>query len=223
MNTLILTIGLLLTHVAPVPAASEPEAQAQAALQATMPEGLMVTDLRLVGPKDWSPKATLVVQWQRGLRPGRRRATLHVRDGVRSFRSWASVRIAPITTILVAARALSAGTRIGAQDIKWARRAVSKKGSLDIAPQALMGQTTLRDIDADAPLTEADVVLAPALSRGTPVRVVSQSHGVRIEVPGTLTVATRPGARGKVRVSTSARPLPGRLLSDHQFVLEGSK
>ncbi len=223
MKTLILTIGLLLTNVAPVPVASEPEAQAQAALQATMPDGLMVTDLRLVGPKDWSPQATLVVQWQRGLRPGRRRATLHVTDGARSFRSWASVRIAKVTTILVATRALRAGTRIGAKDIKWARRAVRNEAPLDIAPQALLGQTLLRDVEADAVLTEPDVVLAPALSRGTEVRVVSESNGVRIEVPGTLTVATRPGARGKVRVSTTARLLSGRLMSDQRFVLEGSR
>ncbi len=223
MKTMILTIGLLLTNVAPAPAAIGPETQAQAALQATMPEGLMVTDLRLVGPKDWSPQAAVVVQWQRGLRPGRRRATLHITDGARSFRSWASVRIAPITTVLVATRALRAGTRIGAKDIKWARRPVSSKAPLDISPQALLGQTLLRDVDADAVLTEPDVVLAPALSRGTEVRVVSGRNGVRIEVPGTLTVATRPGARGKVRVSTTARPLAGRLMFNQEFVLEESK
>lgn len=223
MNTTMITVLLLASLVSADEDGAAQRAQVQEALQATMPGDLVVTELSIIGRKQWSPKAQLTVSWERGLSPGRRRATLLVKDGSEFFKAWAAVRIAQLRPVLAASRALSAGAQIAPGDVEVRSLAVSSRGSLELSPEALIGQSVLRDVDVGVALDSKDVTLPSPTPRGTEVVVISRFGGAQVRATGTLLKATRLGEQSKVRVPMSTHPLLGRLVSAHVFELEGSR
>ena len=197
------------------------ETQLLQVMQEDLPEGMIATDLRIIGRDDWSPAARVEVQWERGRGPGRRRVQVVVDDRGEFFRTWASVRISALRPSIVTRRAMAKGDRITGEDLEVALRP-GRRG-LDLQPGALVGQRIRRDVERGAPLGPKDVTLPRPLPRGTPVRVVSAVGGARIEISGQLVTSTRLGGRGRARVAGSRSALHGRLVEEDRFVLEVSR
>ena len=200
--------------------AEGPEAQLLQAVQEDLPSGLAATELRIIGRSDWSETAELDVRWERGMAPGRRRVQVVVKDSGELYQTWASVRIGALRPVIVTRRSLVKGDRITAADLEFALRPSRSRGRLDISPDALVGELVLRDVTEGASLGPKDVTLPAPIPRGTAVRVVSESGGVRVEVPGRLVTAVRLGGRGRARTQSSRQALPGRLVNPDRFVLE---
>lgn len=214
------TLATLVVAAAASPSDPGPEAQLIAAVRSSLPLDLDVVDVKVLGKKSWSAEAELRVAWERVPRPGTSVVTVLVREGEAVAKTWASVKLAALRPVLVTTRALELGAELAAEDVKVELRPVAFGEGLDLAPGALVGQATLRALEAGEVVGKKDVLLPTPVARGTPVKVVSSVGGARILVAGTLLTSARVGARAKVRVAFSPRPLRGRLEDRETVVLE---
>lgn len=217
MKALLLTALIAAVNAGP---AEGPKAQLLQAVQASLPIDLVPTEIDIIGRKDWSEQAELVVTWERTVRAGRCMARVQVSDGDEQYRAWASVRLESLRQVLVVKRDVVRGETIAWGDLAKELRPVPESRVVDLSVEALVGQAVLRDLEAGQVLGRKDVALPAPLPRGTPVTVVSTVGGARIQVPGRLVTSVRLGGRGKARIEASRRALRGRLVAPDRFVLE---
>ena len=200
--------------------ADGPEAQIAAEVQASLPIDLAVVAVSVVGDASWGPAARLSVSWPHTARAGTVMVPVMVEEGGAGRRVWAAVKLGALCPVLVTARPLALGAALEASDLKIELRPVARGDGLDLTLEALVGQAVLRDLAEGEVLGRRDVALPVPMPRGTPVTVVSSVGGARVEVPGTLATAARPGERARVRVAMSTRLLHGRMVGRDRFQLE---
>lgn len=223
MKLAALTLSMFLLQSPGDAAVDGPKAQVLAAMTASLPASLVATDLKFVGRSQWSDRAKVIISWDRGMQEGLRTATVNVLDGDHSFKTWASTRLSKLRPVLVLVRDMKAGDELGPKDVRTELRAVRARRALDLAPQALVGQSILTDVKRGAVLLPMHVALPARLAAGTEVRVLSTVAGVSIRASGTLVSAVRPGAPARVRIGSSSKVITGRLVDTQTFVVEVSK
>ena len=175
-------------------------------------------NVELSSPIDAAPDTPFSVEWKTAPRSGSNsvRITFDLPEG--SARRWAFVRLAPAVPVLVYRRALPAGHALTEADLAVVRR--PRAQGLDLLPSSLVGRALSRPVSAQEPVSRHSVRLPAPVPGQTPVDVVARVGLVEVRLNGFLDRAVRPGARGKVRVSSSGRTLRGRLLDADTFLLD---
>lgn len=194
--------------------------QVKESLRDILPSGLAVVRVVVPPALSWSEAAEVRVHSDRALRRGTTTVRLTVRDEGEVQRGWATVRLAELRPVVVAARPLVDGQIIRAGDVVRARRPVQRGRGLDMLETALVGRAARGALEAGQVIDAGDVDLPAPVARRSPVRVLVRRGSVEIGLDGVLAEATRPGERGRALVKTSHRPLSGRLVDPRTFVVE---
>jgi flagella basal body P-ring formation protein FlgA len=204
----------------PPDAAQGLEAEVAALVTQALPAQLALTDVS--APASLAKRRGPVqVAWKSAPRAGRVSVLVTVGQGPTAARGWVSLELAEVRRVLVARRALAAGARLAAGDVRLELRPVEAGAALELDPAAVAGARLAADVPAGAPLPAASVTLLPPLARGTALRVVVRRGQVSVTTSGVLERAARVGERAGARVAPSERVLEGRLVDDHTLVVEG--
>lgn len=212
-------------HATPPARATGVEAQVAAAAARQLPAGLALTDVRvpraLAGAAD---AADVVVTFVTAPRAGRASVKVALRDAAGHTRAgWATLVVARVRTVLVAARALPAGATLAAGDVITADRPDGGPAGLELAPDALIGATLTDALAAGAALPAGAVTLPAPVARGAAVRVIVRRGAIAITARGTLERSARPGERVATRVAATDRVVEGRLVGADTVVVLGER
>lgn len=110
-----------------------------------------------------------------------------------------SGEVVAMAEVAVAARRLSPGTVLGADDVIMARvRVASLHNAAPIPPEAARGMSVRHDLAAGQVLTAAALMRPSLVTRGATVRMTLNSDGIALSAQG---IAVEAGARGdRIRV-----------------------
>jgi flagella basal body P-ring formation protein FlgA len=219
--SLLMALGLARAAWATPPeAAGGLEAEVAVAVIRALPTGLALTDVS--APSSLAKRRGKVqVAWKSAPRAGRVSVLVTVGEGAQSARGWVALELTEVRRVLVARRALSAGTRLGENDVRVEDRPAAAGAALELEPAAVVGASLSVDVPAGGALPAAKVSLPPPLARGTAVRVLVRRGAVTVAGRGVLERSARVGERAGARVEPSQRVLDGRLVDDHTLVVEG--
>lgn len=218
---LLLALGLAgaLALGAPGAALAGSSDRIQGEIQAALPAELGVVELRVPRPLEHIGGAPIHIDWRRPARPGW--LTLKITAGARS--GWVRARIAEITPVVVAIRALPAGHVIGPDDVAIETRAIDRRGlrpSALVALEAAIGRTVRVAVGAGAAVPPGSLERAAPLPRGHIVKAVVRRGGLTIATAGALERPAPIGEATSVRLRSTGRVVPGRLIDSHTVLLE---
>ena len=126
---------------------------------------------------------------------------------------YVSAKVSVYSEVLVAARTLSRGTHLGAADVEFERRDLSRLpyGYLtDVAE--LDGKMSNRRINAGTVLTPSSLKDAPMVRRGERVILTIDTGGLQIRASGTAMQDGTRGQRIRVRNTGSKRVIEGVII-----------
>lgn len=210
----LLIIMALAAPVAAEPAAAVVEARAAAELpphlgllSVSVPPSVMALD---VAP------GQVALHWRRGLRAGN--ATVQVTIAGR--KTWARLEIGERAPVVVAARPLVPGARVGAGDLELAVRTVPRDTGWRLDPRSLVGAEILAAAGPGAAI-DGSIIAEPApIARGARIAVAIRRGRMTASTTGILERAARPGELAQLRLSSSRTIVRARLVSATRAVLE---
>lgn len=147
---------------------------------------------------------------------GRVPVTVALRSGDRELkRGVVTVAVRVEQPVLVAARPIRRGERLGPRDVRVERRDAAElpAGWLGDA-EAVRGRRARRSLRAGEPLAAASLESAPLVERGQVVRLALRRGSLRIEAAGEARADGRAGDWIKVVNRDSRRELVGRVGDD---------
>ena len=151
--------------------------------------------------------------------PGGRSATrpsIGVRcDGSSPWSLYVSVNVERPGQVVVAARPLTRGQTLAAEDLRLAGRDLGEihGGYLTSLDQAL-GQRVLRDLPADAEVSPGHLGATTAVKRGADVTIVASDELIDVRMRGVALAAGAVGERIRVRNASSKREIEAVVLSE---------
>ena len=153
------------------------------------------------------------------LPPGGRidvRTTVGIRcTGPKPWKLYVPVRMTVRGPMVVATRALSAGTTLTAADIKVVLDDLSRQPGGTVADVAhAIGQTLRRTVRAGDPLRPAMLKAPYAVRRGQQVTISAGGDTVAIKMTGEVLADARLGQRVRVRNRSSGRVVEGVVRSE---------
>jgi flagella basal body P-ring formation protein FlgA len=134
---------------------------------------------------------------------------------------WAKVELTKKQEVLVTTRAIAKGEELSAADVKLVELPIREGVALSLLPEALVGSTASQALPAGGVLTEKDVTLAPAIARGTEVRVIVKAGAITISTKGLLEKSARLGELTSVRLADGSRLVKGTLRTANTVVVQG--
>src|SRR5690625_459356 len=116
--------------------------------------------------------------------------------------------------VVVAARNLSRGTRLSANDVTVVLRNTSRlrQGFVD-AEQAVVGMELRRPLKRDEPFRAGLLVEPLAVNRGDEVRLEAEIGGITVSTRGTAMSSGRVGQQIRVKNNNSERVVAGRIIA----------
>lgn len=149
-------------------------------------------------------------------------ATVQVGCTQPAWQLYVPVRAQGSAQVLVLARPLAAGERVGAEDIRAEPRARASLGYGALTDQAMVvGRQTRRALPAGRVLTPGDVLTPPMIRRGDTVTLVVDRGPVQIRMPGTALSDGTEGARIGVRNSRSGHRVEGIVRDEGRVEIPG--
>ena len=140
--------------------------------------------------------------------------TVGVRCTSPSWTIYVPVRVTAVRDIVVAARSMTRGETLGADDVRSERREISGLSAGYLSDAALLiGRPLTHPIAAGAALTGADVSIAAAVRRGQQVILVGRAHGVEVRGQGKALADAGLDQRVSVESSSSKRIIEGTVRS----------
>lgn len=188
------------------------EAQVRARVEAELPQTLVVKRVQLLSvPRvGRSQNATfdLAIKWRRTPSPGAQTiaVTFTREDAAKTV--FVRIELVAKQEVVRTLRDLAAGVIVGPEDVELTLVEVPAS-TVPVKPNEVVGSRVLHEIAKGTFIQEKDVALAPAIPRGTSVKVLSRSGGVEVEVQGKLERACRSGVRVPIRLRT------GRIVHAH--------
>lgn len=119
--------------------------------------------------------------------------------------------------VVVAARNLSRGTRLSANDVAIELRNTSRlrQGFVD-SEEAVLGMELRRPLERNEPFRTGLLVQPLAINRGEEVRLQSEVGGIIVSTRGTAMSSGRVGQQIRVKNNTSERIVSGRIIAPGQ-------
>lgn len=116
--------------------------------------------------------------------------------------------------VVVAARNLSRGTRLSANDVTIALRNTSRlrQGFVD-SEKAVLGMELRRPLERNEPFRDGLLVQPLAVNRGDEVRLEAEVGGITVSARGTAMSSGRVGQQIRVKNSRSERIVAGRIIA----------
>lgn len=116
--------------------------------------------------------------------------------------------------VVVAARNLSRGTRLSANDVTVVLRNTSRlrQGFVD-AEEAVVGMELRRPLKRDEPFRAGLLVEPLAVNRGDEVRLEAEIGGITVSTRGTAMSSGRVGQQIRVKNNNSERVVAGRIIA----------
>ncbi len=140
--------------------------------------------------------------------------TVGVRCTSPSWTIYVPVRVTAVREIVVAARSMTRGETLGADDVRSERREVSGLNSGYITDAAaLLGRPLTHSVAAGATLTGADVSVPAAVRRGQQVVLVGRVSGIEVRAQGKALGDAGLDQRVSVESLSSKRIIEGTVRS----------
>lgn len=140
--------------------------------------------------------------------------TVGVRCASPSWTIYVPVRVTAVRDIIVAARSMTRGETLGADDVRRERREVSGLNAGYLTDAALLiGRPLTHPIAAGATLTGGDVSIPAAVRRGQQVILVGRAQGIEVRGQGKALADAGLDQRVSVESSSSKRIIEGTVRS----------
>lgn len=146
------------------------------------------------------------------------RITLRVRcEGVARWSVFVPAQVSLFRDVVVSTRPLKRNTSIQAADITLAERDISqlRQGYL-LDPAEAIGNTTVRGLAADQPLSPSQIRTPPVIRRGDQVVISARSGTVSVRMPGEALSDGSTGQQIRVRNLRSQRIVHARVTGPGQ-------
>ena len=219
-HPLLVALGLAgaLALGAPAVALAGSSDRIQGEIQSALPAELGVVELRVPRPLEHIGDAPIQIDWRRPARTGW--LTLRITAGAKS--GWVRARIAQVTPVVIATRALPAGHVIGPDDVALEARAIDRPGprAALLGVEAAIGRTVRVAVGAGAAVPPGSLERSAPLPRGHLVKALVRRGGLTISTAGALERPASIGAATTVRLRSTGRVVAGRLIDSHTVVLE---
>lgn len=173
---------------------------------AALPEDVGVVDVFL--PASLASLATepdrVTIEMPRALGTGRSSAKVIVRGRAGVYVPFS---VSKRLEVMVVRRAVRAGVAITEDDVVVERRAVATAA----LPSTIIGSSATHDLAVGTVLAKSDVVLAPALARGTEIQIEMRKGRVIVRGTGVLEAAARSGETTSARLAQTRTVVRGTL------------
>ena len=218
---LVVALGLAgaLALGAPAAALAGSSDRIQGEIQSALPAELSVVELRVPRPLEHIGDAPIQIDWRRPARTGW--LTLRVTAGAKN--GWVRARIAQVTPVVIATRALPPGHVIGPGDVAVEARAVERPGARGgalVGVEAAIGRTVRVAVGAGAAVPAGALERSAPLPRGHQVKAVIRRSGLTISTAGAMERPAAIGEATSVRLRSTGKVVPGRLIDSDTVLLE---
>jgi flagella basal body P-ring formation protein FlgA len=160
------------------------------------------------------PRCDAELQAFRAAAFGANAQTVGVRCAAPAWTIYVPVRVTAVRDVLVAARPMTRGDTLTANDVRRERREVSGLSSGYVTDDAaLMGRPLTHPVAAGAVLTGADVSLPAAVRRGQQVILVGHAQGIEVRAQGKALADAGLDQRVSVEAASSKRIIEGTVRS----------
>jgi flagella basal body P-ring formation protein FlgA len=198
----------------------------QAATAAVLAEGdeLVVSTLRSSGAliiPDGGSAVTMIAQPLDQSRTGDIPFRVRLMRGeVEVARALVSLRVVRHRQMLVAARMLRRGERLGVGDIRTERVAVNRAGTTALTQDHIIGHEARMDLAEGIPLTAAVIMLPPNVRAGQGIMMQVNTERFQLTAKGQALNDGHIGEVIHVRRETDGRTVRGKIIADGQVLLE---
>jgi flagella basal body P-ring formation protein FlgA len=198
----------------------------QAATAAVLAEGdeLVVSTLRSSGAliiPDGGSAVTMIAQPLDQSRTGDIPFRVRLMRGeVELARALVSLRVVRHRQMLVAARMLRRGERLGVGDIRTERVAVNRAGTTALTQDHIIGHEARMDLAEGIPLTAAVIMLPPNVRAGQGIMMQVNTERFQLTAKGQALNDGHIGEVIHVRRETDGRTVRGKIIADGQVLLE---
>ena len=198
----------------------------QAATAAVLAEGdeLVVSTLRSSGAliiPDGCSAVTMIAQPLDQSRTGDIPFRVRLMRGeVELARALVSLRVVRHRQMLVAARMLRRGERLGVGDIRTERVAVNRAGTTALTQDHIIGHEARMDLAEGIPLTAAVIMLPPNVRAGQGIMMQVNTERFQLTAKGQALNDGHIGEVIYVRRETDGRTVRGKIIADGQVLLD---
>jgi flagella basal body P-ring formation protein FlgA len=198
----------------------------QAATAAVLAEGdeLVVSTLRSSGAliiPDGGSAVTMIAQPLDQSRTGDIPFRVRLMRGeVEVARALVSLRVVRHRQMLVAARMLRRGERLGVGDIRTERVAVNRAGTTALTQDHIIGHEARMDLAEGIPLTAAVIMLPPNVRAGQGIMMQVNTERFQLTAKGQALNDGHIGEVIHVRRETDGRTVRGKIIADGQVLLD---
>lgn len=198
----------------------------QAATAAVLAEGdeLVVSTLRSSGAliiPDGGSAVTMIAQPLDQSRTGDIPFRVRLMRGeVELARALVSLRVVRHRQMLVAARMLRRGERLGVGDIRTERVAVNRAGTTALTQDHIIGHEARMDLAEGIPLTAAVIMLPPNVRAGQGIMMQVNTERFQLTAKGQALNDGHIGEVIYVRRETDGRTVRGKIIADGQVLLD---
>ncbi len=198
----------------------------QAATAAVLAEGdeLVVSTLRSSGAliiPDGGSAVTMIAQPLDQSRTGDIPFRVRLMRGeVELARALVSLRVVRHRQMLVAARMLRRGERLGVGDIRTERVAVNRAGTTALTQDHIIGHEARMDLAEGIPLTAAVIMLPPNVRAGQGIMMQVNTERFQLTAKGQALNDGHIGEVIHVRRETDGRTVRGKIIADGQVLLD---
>ena len=198
----------------------------QAATAAVLAEGdeLVVTTLRSSGAlviPDGGSAVTMIAQPLDQSRTGDIPFRVRLMRGeVEVARALVSLRVVRHRQMMVAARVLRRGERLGAGDFRTERMAVNRAGTSALSQDEIIGHEARMDLAEGIPLTAAVIMLPPNVRAGHGIMLLVNTEKFQLTAKGQALNDGHVGEIINVRRETDGRTVRGKIVADGQVLLD---
>ena len=143
-----------------------------------------------------------------------------MRGEVELARALVSLRVVRHRQMLVAARMLRRGERLGVGDIRTERVAVNRAGTTALTQDHIIGHEARMDLAEGIPLTAAVIMLPPNVRAGQGIMMQVNTERFQLTAKGQALNDGHIGEVIYVRRETDGRTVRGKIIADGQVLLD---
>ena len=143
-----------------------------------------------------------------------------MRGEVEVARALVSLRVVRHRQMMVAARVLRRGERLGAGDFRTERMAVNRAGTSALSQDEIIGHEARMDLAEGIPLTAAVIMLPPNVRAGHGIMLLVNTEKFQLTAKGQALNDGHVGEIINVRRETDGRTVRGKIVADGQVLLD---
>lgn len=143
-----------------------------------------------------------------------------MRGEVEVARALVSLRVVRHRQMMVAARVLRRGERLGAADFRTERVVVNRAGTASLSQDEIIGHETRMDLAEGTPLTAAVMMLPPNVRSGQGITLLVNTERFQLTAKGEALNDGHVGEIINVRRVIDGRTVRGKIVADGQVMID---